>query len=128
MPSGFATKSREDEHVSPDDKADWNASAAHEVQWKKEYKEMVDWLKFFPSITTWVVFNEGWGQFRTPAMTAYATSLDDTRLINGVSGWTDRKVSHFMDVHNYPAASMPLPGESTGRIAALGEFGGYGLR
>lgn len=127
MPSGFQVDKAKEQHVSAQAEFDWDAPAGHEAQWKYEYKEMYENLRFFPSITTWVVFNEGWGQFRTPEMTAYAQSLDNTRLYNSVSGWTDRNVGDFHDIHNYPSTSMKLPSECPGRISVLGEFGGLAL-
>ncbi len=126
MPSGFQTSKASEQHVSAQSSEDWNAPEAHVEQWKYEYKEMYHNLRFFPCITTWVVFNEGWGQFRTAEMTAFAKELDDTRLINGVTGWADRGVGDIYDIHNYPSTSMKLPSECNGRISALGEFGGLG--
>ena len=52
---------------------------------------------------------------------------DDTRLINGVTGWTDRGVGDMYDVHNYPVTSMILPENNGNRISVLGEFGGLWL-
>jgi len=37
-----------------------------------------------PSIILWVVFNEAWGQHNTEDVTAYAKSLDSTRIITGI--------------------------------------------
>ena len=127
MPSGFETAKASEQHVGSNWENDWDAPAEHEAQWKYEYKEMVDNLRFYPCITTWVVFNEGWGQFRTAEMVAYAESLRNGRIINGVTGWTDRNVSDIYDIHNYPSTSMKLKDECNGRISILGEFGGLGL-
>lgn len=51
---------------------------------------------------------------------------DKSRIIDGVTGWTDRGVGHMHDIHNYPVTSMILPAENGNRISVLGEFGGYG--
>lgn len=87
---------------------------------------MIDRLRFYPCITTWVVFNEGWGQHNTVEIVNKVIKYDDTRLINGVTGWTDRGVGDMYDVHNYPVTSMILPENNGNRISVLGEFGGYG--
>ncbi len=129
MPSGFIPNQTPNQHVGAWDDHDWPAPAEHEAQWKYEFKEMYENLRFFPSITTWVVFNEGWGQFRTPEITAWVKELDGgAHLINAVTGWTDRKVGDMYDVHNYPSTAMKLKDECDGRISILGEFGGLSLR
>ena len=73
----------------------------------------------------WVIFNEGWGQFNTPAVTDYVSAYDTTRLVNSVSGWTDRGTGDVFDLHNYPEPIAP-PAEKN-RAIVLGEFGGLGL-
>lgn len=127
MVSGFNTSRKSEQHVGSGSKKDWDAPIEHEMQWKKEYSEMVSTLAFYPSITTWVVFNEGWGQFRTKEMTDFARAIDGTRIINSVTGWADRGVGDLCDAHNYPSVSMILPEENGDRIAVLGEFGGLSL-
>lgn len=124
MPSGFSASNAKQEHVAAASTKDWDAPTEHVNQWKYEYHEMIENLKFFPCITTWVVFNEGWGQFRTEEMTEYAYELDRSRIINAVTGWADRNVGDMYDIHNYPSTSMKLKHECNGRISALGEFGG----
>lgn len=127
MPSGFATAHKSEQHVASTAKHDWNAPAPVIDQWWKELTEMIDDLRFFPCITTWVVFNEGWGQHNTREMVEKVMALDQTRIINGVSGWTDRNVGDMYDVHNYPSTAIKLPSTTNGRITVLGEFGGLGL-
>jgi hypothetical protein len=127
MPSGFATARKKDEHLAPIAKVDWNAPATVVAQWRSEINEMIDNLRFFPSITTWVVFNEGWGQHNTKVMVDMVMQKDRSRIINGVSGWTDRKVGHMYDVHNYPLTSIIKPVNNNNRVSVLGEFGGLGL-
>ena len=53
-------------------------------------------------------------------------NYDITRLTNGISGWDDRKVGHFIDLHQYPGPGMEPPSQNEGRAVVLGEFGGYG--
>lgn len=90
-----------------------------------EYERMVEYLYNVPSIIMWVVFNEGWGQYDTARMTEFAKSLDDSRLINSVTGWNDMGVGDVHDVHKYPGPDIPPA--SPGRGLVLGEFGGLGL-
>lgn len=127
MPSGFATERKAQEHVASNAETDWNAPEATAKQWWKELNEMIEDLRFFPCITTWVVYNEGWGQHKTRENVLKVMELDKTRIINGVSGWTDRNVGDMFDVHNYPSTAMILPENLTNRISVLGEFGGLGL-
>lgn len=126
MPSGFRTANAGQEHVKFHATEDWKASQEHTAQWQSELFGMIDWLRFYPSITTWVVFNEGWGQHNTVEIVSKVLDYDRTRIINGVSGWTDRGVGHLFDVHNYPFTSMILPEDNGDRVSVLGEFGGYG--
>ena len=126
MVSGFATSRKETEHVKAFAAEDWNAPAEHSEQWQGEMFEMIDRLRFYPSITTWVVFNEGWGQHNTVEIVNKVMDYDKTRIIDGVTGWTDRGVGHMHDVHNYPVSSMILTHLNKDRISVLGEFGGYG--
>lgn len=126
MVSGFSTARRCVEHVKPTAEADWDAPAEHSAQWQGEMFEMIDRLRFYPCITTWVVFNEGWGQHNTKEIVEKVIAYDTTRIVNGVTGWTDRKVGAMYDIHNYPLTSMILPDYNDDRISVLGEFGGYG--
>ena len=126
MVSGFSTERKDKEHIKPNAQTDWNAPVAHTNQWQQEMFEMIDRLRFYSCITTWVVFNEGWGQHNTVEIVKKVMDYDKSRIIDGVTGWTDRGVGHMYDVHNYPATSMILPVCNGNRISALGEFGGYG--
>lgn len=126
MVSGFATTRKETEHVKAFAKEDWDAPEEHSRQWQGEMFEMIDRLRFYSCITTWVVFNEGWGQHNTAEIVNKVMDYDKTRIIDGVTGWTDRGVGHMHDVHNYPVSSMILTQNNLDRISVLGEFGGYG--
>jgi len=119
MPAGSAGK---------DDKKDHDgvpASAEKAEQFETELRALIEQHINHPAIVMWVVFNEGWGQYDTPRLTAWVKSLDPTRLVNEASGWNDRQVGDVIDMHNYPGPGSPAP-EAT-RAAVLGEFGGLGL-
>lgn len=117
MPSGDKNMGRGE--------GDMQRTEASAQQFELEYQRMVDYLYNYPSIIMWVVFNEGWGQYDTVRVTEFAQSLDNTRLINSVTGWTDMGVGDVHDIHQYPGPDMPP--ESPNRGLVLGEFGGLGL-
>jgi hypothetical protein len=98
---------------------------ADSAQFMTELTRMIETKHNSPSIVMWVIYNEGWGQFNTAAVTDYVAAVDTTRLVNSVSGWTDRGTGHVRDVHHYPEPVAP-PAESK-RAIVLGEFGGLGL-
>lgn len=127
MVSGFETAKRSEQHVNWRAETDWDRPRESAIQWEYELKSMIDQLKFFPSIVTWVIFNEGWGQYDTKRVVDWSMKYDPTRLIDGVSGWTDRECGHMMDVHQYPGPGMEPAEQNPGRTIVLGEFGGLGL-
>lgn len=93
--------------------------------YERELRAMLRQFHNHPSIVMWVVFNEGWGQHDTPRYVDLVRSLDNSRLINNASGWTDTGGGDVIDIHVYPGPDSPDP-EPT-RAAVLGEFGGLGL-
>ncbi len=106
------------------------------TQWRKEYKTLIDQHYNSPSIITWVPFNENWGAFDVPSITAWTKKYDPSRLVNGNSGFNnnpgyqkaegDPKNGDYVDTHIYvgpDGASRP----DKDRAASLGEFGGIGL-
>ncbi len=107
------------------DRPDIERTAASEAIYRKEWQAIVNATKHFPSIVAWVPFNEGWGQFKTNEILDWSRTLDSTRLIDGPSGWVDRKGGDMIDAHIYPGPGM-LPIEEK-RASVLGEFGGLGL-
>jgi len=107
------------------DKPDIERTAASEAVYRKEWTAIVNATKHFPCIIAWVPFNEGWGQFKTNEILDWTRTLDSTRLIDGPSGWVDRKGGDMIDAHIYPGPGM-LPIEEK-RASVLGEFGGLGL-
>ena len=94
-------------------------------QFETELRALVEQHQNHPSIILWVVFNEGWGQYDTARLTAWVKALDPSRLVNGASGWVDRKTGDVSDQHSYPGPACPEP--EAARVAVLGEFGGLGL-
>ena len=126
MPSGFLHNHHPEQHVMWGDKKDWDRPEESAILFKKEWKNIIDHLKFFSSIVVWIPFNEGWGQFESKEITKWTMNYDITRLTNGISGWEDRKVGHFIDLHQYPGPGMEPPSQNEGRAVVLGEFGGYG--
>ena len=91
----------------------------------KEWQEIMDALRFFPSIGVWVPFNEAWGQFDTETVAEWTAAYDPTRLINAASGGNLRLCGDILDIHNYPAPSMPF--HSSDYVVVLGEYGGIGF-
>lgn len=118
MPNG-------DRKIGPKD-PDIIRSKESEQQFKFELKQMIKTRYNHPSIVMWVPFNEGWGQFKTAKIVRWVKQLDNTRLVNSASGWTDRKVGDVHDIHNYPEPASPEP--EINRAIVLGEFGGLGLK
>lgn len=125
--SGFETAKRSEQHVNWNDPNDWARPAESAAQFEFEMKEEIDQLRFFPSIVTWVIFNEGWGQYETKRVVDWSMAYDPTRIIDGVSGWTDRNCGHMIDAHQYPGPGMEPAALNPGRVVVLGEFGGLGL-
>jgi hypothetical protein len=102
-----------------------NKSQEAKDQFYAEWSEIIKAFYNHPSIIMWVPFNEGWGQFETPAVVDFTKKTDPTRLVNNASGWTDHKVGDVNDMHNYPGPGMPNVEEN--RAVVLGEYGGLGL-
>jgi len=107
------------------EKPDITKSASDSAMFMTELTRMIDTRFNYPSIVMWVIYNEGWGQYNTAAVTDYVMKYDTSRLVNSASGWTDRGTGHVLDVHNYPEPVSP-PAEKL-RAIVLGEFGGLGL-
>ncbi len=79
------------------------------------------------SIGVWVVFNEGWGQFDSGALTEKVKNLDSTRIIDSVSGWHDQgvKSTELKSMHTY-YTRLKVPKDI--RPVVLSEFGGYSMK
>jgi hypothetical protein len=102
-----------------------NTTPEGRTQFEVELQRMVEGRRNHPSIIMWVLFNEGWGQYDTERLAGWLKSLDNSRLVDNASGWTDKRVGDVIDMHSYPGPEAP-PREP-GRAAVLGEFGGLGL-
>jgi hypothetical protein len=117
MPSG-------DDYIWGDE-PDITKSASDSAQFITELTQMISTKFNNPSIIMWVIYNEGWGQYNTGAVTDYVAHYDTTRLVNSASGWTDRGTGDIRDIHNYPDPVAPAAEKN--RAIVLGEFGGLGL-
>ena len=104
-------------------------------EWKdnyyREWTNIINAFKNFQCIVVWVPFNEGWGQFDTPAAVKLTRKLDPTRLINSASGGNfdfSEGVEGFgdiVDTHHYPSPAMNV---FEGKfVNVIGEYGGIGL-
>ncbi len=125
MPSAHPTlRTPGDMFVQPG-QPDAERPAESARQFEAELKALIDDHYNHPCIVVWVVFNEGWGQYDTARVAGWAGRYDPTRLLNSVSGWVDRGIGSFLDIHSYPAPAIEPPGP--GRAVVVGEFGGLGL-
>lgn len=93
------------------------------MEFRLETAHTIRQLYNHPSIVMWVPFNEGWGQFNAPEMTAMVRRLDPSRLVDEASGWFDRGGGDAYSIHNYFQPLKVSPQEK--RCVVLSEFGGY---
>lgn len=79
------------------------------------------------SIGLWTIFNEGWGQFDSFFMTNVLKNIDDSRIIDSVSGWHDqgKEKTTLRSLHTY---YTPLVVPKDTRPVILSEFGGYSMK
>jgi hypothetical protein len=77
---------------------------------------MVQQLRSYTSIFAWTIYNEEWGQSTDDSkpwpefeLTDLVRSLDPTRLVNAVSGWTDHTAGDFDDNHHYSTPQCGSP-------------------
>ena len=96
-------------------------------QFLAELEEMLVHLQSVTSIITWVPFNEAWGQFEAVKVEKIVRSLDNTRLIDHSSGWSDQYVGDYHSRHVYFTKLGFKRKHGKKRILALTEFGGYSL-
>lgn len=104
--------------------SDSPATREEKERYYKEWAEIIDALRFFPSIGVWVPFNEAWAQFDTEVVAEWTAAKDPTRLVNAASGGNLRLCGDILDIHNYPAPSMPF--HNSDYVVVLGEYGGIG--
>ena len=92
----------------------------------KEFTETVQQLKNCVCISLWTIFNEGWGQFDSQKMQKMVAELDNTRVIESISGWHDYKnACDIKSLHTY-YTRLKVPKDV--RPVTLSEFGGYSLK
>jgi beta-galactosidase/beta-glucuronidase len=121
MPSGFNKAQRN----GTADEGEPIRLATSREQHELELRRMMGRLHNAPSIVVWVVFNEGWGQYESPAMARWVKSIDPSRVVNADSGWLDMNVGELFDIHTYqPTPLEPAP--KADRAIVVGEYGGVG--
>lgn len=102
-------------------------SPESEKNFRKEWKAILDALYSYPCIGTWVVFNEGWGQFKTIELAKWTKEYDPSRLVDAASGGNHyHEGGDMLDLHNYPEPQMYL--FDAKRANVLGEYGGIGYK
>ena len=89
-----------------------------------------DRLRGHPSVCLYTIFNEGWGQFDSPACYRRLKSADPTRWIDTASGWFAGGESDVESLHVYFRAVRLRPPRPQARKhfplpRILSEFGGY---
>ena len=113
------------------DDSDYKYFSRDDENGRREYEaavyETIGALKNCTCIGVWVPFNEGWGQFDSAKYTQLVKQLDDTRVIDSVSGWYDQGVgkTELKSLHTY---YTPLKVPKDTRPVVLSEFGGYSLQ
>ena len=106
---------------------DLKRSPESEANFRKEWQEIIDDLYSYPCIGTWVVFNEGWGQFKTVELANWTKAYDPTRIVDAASGGNHYpEGGDLLDLHNYPEPQMYL--FDAKRANVLGEYGGIGYK
>ena len=84
-----------------------NTTPEGRLQFEAELQRMVEGRYNHPCIIMWVLFNEGWGQYDTERLTAWLKAMDESRLVDNASGWTDKRVGDVLDTHSYPGPNSP---------------------
>ncbi len=104
----------------------WNDSKEAQQHFESEMRAMLEATHNSPSIVVWVPFNEKWGQFDVERMVGIIRSIDQSRIVNDVSGWQHSGAGDIVDVHRYqgPQAMLGTPTQA----AVVGEFGGLGYK
>ena len=102
-------------------------NAGGRAEFSHAVEETVSQLYNCPCIGLWTIFNEGWGQFDSAYFTEYLRGLDNTRIIDSVSGWHDQGVgkTELKSLHTY---YTPLRVPKDSRPVVLSEFGGYSMK
>ncbi|MFN2635843.1 MAG: chitobiase/beta-hexosaminidase C-terminal domain-containing protein [Gemmatimonadaceae bacterium] len=104
----------------------WNDTKEAQQHFESELRAMIENRRNSPSIVVWVPFNEKWGQFDTPRIVSIIKSLDNSRIVNDVSGWQHSGAGDIVDVHRYQGPQAMFG--TRDRAAVVGEFGGLGYK
>ena len=114
-------------HKDDDYKYFARESESGRMEFIESVRETIKALQNCVCIGVWVPFNEGWGQFDSAKITRMVKELDDTRIIDSVSGWHDQGVgkTELLSLHTY---YTPLKVPQDSRPVVLSEFGGYSLK
>ena len=121
MPSGFNRQLRNNRK---DEGEPLRLSSSRE-QHELELRRMIGALYNHPCIVMWVIHNEGWGQYETPALTAWVKAIDPSRWCNSVTGWLDQNQGDVFDIHTYEAPPLAAANQRD-RAIVIGEYGGVG--
>ncbi len=111
--------------------SDYKYFARENEEGREEYmqmaEEIISALYNVVSLAVWVPFNEGWGQFDSAKVTEFVKALDNTRIIDSVSGWHDqgKDKTPVLSLHTY---FTPLKVPRDPRPVVLSEFGGYSMK
>ncbi len=115
----------------------WSASASGRrnmkgcQEWIGECRETIRLLYNCPSVGAWIIFNEGWGQFATEAVTRLVKKADSSRPVDSASGWFDCGCGDIKSVHTYfDKLVCPIDKESPNghkRALVISEYGGLSL-
>ncbi len=99
---------------------------AEEREWFFRFaEETVGHFYNVPCLALYTVFNEGWGQYDSRALTKRLRAIDPTRTYDETSGWHDQKnpATELKSLHVYYKKVKMPHGEK--RAVVLSEFGGY---
>ena len=97
-------------------------------EWLGECKETIKALSSCPCIGAWTIFNEGWGQFATEAVTRLVKKADPTRPVDSASGWFDCECGDIKSVHTYfDRLTCPRETGKEKRALVISEYGGLSL-
>ena len=120
-----------EKHIKDDSEAQYKKLARGNKdgrdEFEKEVRETMNYLKNVVSLSVWVPFNEGWGQFDSVRITKEMKNIDNTRIIDSVSGWNDQgKDSSDLKSRHIYFKPITVPRKDK-RCYVLSEFGGYSL-
>lgn len=120
-----------EKHIKDDSEAQYKKLARGNKdgrdEFEKEVHETMNYLKNVVSLSVWVPFNEGWGQFDSVRITKEMKKIDNTRIIDSVSGWNDQgKDSSDLKSRHIYFKPITVPRKNK-RCYVLSEFGGYSL-